>query len=45
VRKSYGIFVFFRAALDCIRKLDELLTHKKAYRDVFLPEAIGYRNR
>ncbi|XP_074651204.1 nonsense-mediated mRNA decay factor SMG5-like [Tubulanus polymorphus] len=35
----------YRAVLDCIRRLDEILKTKKAYRDVFLSESIGLRNR
>ncbi|XP_013389352.1 protein SMG5 [Lingula anatina] len=35
----------YRAALDIIRRLDDIIKQKKAYRDVFLPEAIGLRNR
>lgn len=36
---------FYRAALDAIKKLDEILKQKKAYRDVFLQDAVGLRNK
>lgn len=39
------VYFVSRAALDTIRKLDDILKQKKAYRDVFLPDAIGLRNR
>ncbi|XP_048734468.1 nonsense-mediated mRNA decay factor SMG5-like isoform X2 [Ostrea edulis] len=35
----------YRAALDAIKKLDEILKQKKAYRDVFLQDAVGLRNK
>ncbi|KAK3097945.1 hypothetical protein FSP39_014736 [Pinctada imbricata] len=35
----------YRAALDAIRKLDEILQQKKGYRDVFLQDAVGLRNK
>lgn len=40
----FDIF-FYRAALDAIKKLDEILKQKKAYRDVFLQDAVGLRNK
>ncbi|XP_062573765.1 nonsense-mediated mRNA decay factor SMG5-like isoform X1 [Saccostrea cucullata] len=35
----------YRVALDAIKKLDEILKQKKAYRDVFLQDAVGLRNK
>ncbi|XP_046373242.1 nonsense-mediated mRNA decay factor SMG5-like [Haliotis rufescens] len=35
----------YRAALDAIRRLDEISKQKKAYRDVFLQDAVGLRNK
>lgn len=40
----FDIFLY-RAALDAIKKLDEILKQKKAYRDVFLQDAVGLRNK
>ncbi|ELT89650.1 hypothetical protein CAPTEDRAFT_168258 [Capitella teleta] len=37
-------FFFCRAALDVIRRLDEVTKQKRSYRDVFLPDAIHLRN-
>lgn len=48
-RKQHDLDVLFltlyRAALDAIKKLDEILKQKKAYRDVFLQDAVGLRNK
>ncbi|CAE1168341.1 SMG5 [Acanthosepion pharaonis] len=35
----------YRAALDAIRRLDEILQQKRAYRDVFTQDAVGLRNK
>ncbi|KAK3601212.1 hypothetical protein CHS0354_004412 [Potamilus streckersoni] len=35
----------YRAAVEAIRRLSESLKQKKAYRDVFLQEAVGLRNK
>lgn len=35
----------FRAAVEIIRRHDEIIKQKRAYRDVFLPEAIMLRDR
>ena len=43
---ALNLFLFcYRAAGDVIRRHDEILKQKKAFRDVFLPEAIAYRNK
>ncbi|XP_029638270.1 protein SMG5-like isoform X3 [Octopus sinensis] len=35
----------YRAALDAIRRLDDLLQQKRAYRNVFTQDAVGLRNK
>ncbi|GAB1608259.1 protein SMG5-like, partial [Argonauta hians] len=35
----------YRAALDAIRRLDDLLLQKRAYRNVFTQDAVGLRNK
>jgi hypothetical protein len=36
-------FLWFRAAVDAVRKLDEGLKKKRAYREVFHQDAVGLR--
>ncbi|XP_041372957.1 protein SMG5-like [Gigantopelta aegis] len=35
----------YRSALEAIRQLDQISKEKKAYRNVFLPNAVGLRNK
>ena len=34
-----------RLAIDAVKRLDEVLKQRKAYREVFLQDAVGLRNK